>query len=328
MKSGRKPGSVPPNKRIFTYEEEMQIVAWYEAGYSSVWIGKQIDFWVGGVTSILKKHGAWIRSSRNWTDEEEVKIAQEYLGGKSTRQIARERGVDKIGIIGALRRQGIEQRGPAARNRLYALNPYVFDVIDNEWAAYHWGFLWADGYVHKRSLTVSLKEADVDVLERMKNFLESESPIRIKSEKLNEKMYGKCRIEFTDRHLSSRLNELGIITGRPSIQPILDYLPSYLYHHWIRGFMDGDGTIRIKKNNQGLIGFCGDVSILAFIRAVLAEYAATNPDRTITKHIKANLYYLNYNGNAQCVRIRDFLYQDATIWMERKRERANLIYTR
>lgn len=255
---------------------------------------------------------------RNFTDTEEAEIAKIYSVGKiSARAIARAYGLSHhISICSALERQGITQRPAPDRNRLYSLNPNVFDVIDNEQAAYWWGFLYADATLHKRSLKIHLKVADIDQVEKLKTFMESESPIVARRNDTGKVKYHNACIEFTDRHLTKRLRQLGILVNRPNPLTALSQLPSFLRHHWIRGYFDGDGSARKSKS----IVFCGSCKLLIWLREQLANGAGTNPELAVTKHNKANIYYLYISGRIQALKVADYMYRDATVWMPRKRD--------
>ena len=257
---------------------------------------------------------------RRFTDEQEIELGKLYLSGVSTREIARRLNLPgKDSILGALRRRGIEQRSPSERNRLYSLNPNVFDIINNEHVAYWWGYLWADGYVHRRSLIVSTKDKDCEIAENIKVFMESNSPTKHYIHKIGEKSYPTCFIEFTDQHLVDSLKLLGVTTGRPSIIPILMYLPDNLTNHWIRGYFDGDGSATKSR----CISFCGDRKLLNWIREVASDKCGTNPGLSVHKHRTANLHYLSFSWKNPSLSLVEFMYNGATIWLKRKRERID-----
>lgn len=250
---------------------------------------------------------------RNFTDEQEQEIAKLYLSGMSVRAIARMHGLGHhISISSALRRQGVKQRPPAERNRLYSLDPYIFDEINDEHTAYWLGFIYADGCVNRRTLSVALKASDKKYLTKLKGFLKSEAPIHnyIRNEK-----YKVVGVDFTDRHLARRLRELGIVTGRTKPDNMLSQIPNHLVQHWIRGLFDGDGAAHKNK----AISFCGSYRLMEFVRSALHRQAGANPDLAISKHRTAKIYYLRFSGRRVALNIADYMYQNSTVWMERKR---------
>jgi len=263
---------------------------------------------------------------RNFTDAEEEQIARIYLAGHSTRAIARAYKLhDKTSIIGALRRQNITQRSPAERNRLYRIDAHAFDVIDTEEKAYWWGFIYADGNVYRRSLSVALKSTDENHLAKLKAFLKSEHPIKIiKVGCGNSKRFGVAVYYATDSHLVDRLRELGITPRRKNFNRVIANLPNELSRHWIRGFFDGDGTAGHPHASRGpYIGFCGSVQLLEWVRKTIADNANTNPNLSIHRHIKSKICYLTFSGNVVAHNVTSWLYQDAEIWLTRKKKKVD-----
>lgn len=261
------------------------------------------------------------KSKRKLSITEEYEVIKLYQIGKfSTRAIGRVYDyASHAPIIGILKRHNIKQRPPSERNRLYKLNPHVFDKIDNELAAYWLGFAYADGCVHKRTFQVSLKASDEIQLIKLKEFLESESPIKhvkVGSGKTNKK-YKQVLLSVTDKHLTDQLRKLGVIVGRGNFAGYIYNIESNMYQHWIRGLFDGDGSFHSYKPGTS---FVGGYILLHFIRAVFAEEIGRNPNIKIHKHPTANIWELRYMGRPQSQTIAKWLYKDATIWLDRKRQ--------
>lgn len=305
---------VPRRKQGIQPQEIPIIVKMYKEGIPAHQIAKQFHHDATAVYNLLRKQGCWVGGSRLFTDEQEAVIAQRYLEGESTRALARDLGCDRIAIKGTLERQGVEQRSPAERNRVYVLNPHVFDVIDNELAAYWLGFAYADGCVYKKTFKAGLRGADGNHLKKLRAFMQSESPVHRYTTKSGHKV---AHIEFTDQHLAQQLRQLGIIPKRSKFQAMIEQVPEHLYHHWLRGLFDGDGSARKRPG----IEFCGSKEMMEWIRVLLSKKAQTNPNLGIQKHTTANLYYLRYDGRKQAIRIAAYMYQDATTWMDRKRDK-------
>lgn len=306
---------------IYSETEDAKICKLYNEGQGVVKIAKLLRHDAGQISKILRESSIWVRGSRNFTDTEEAEIAKIYKAGFSARAIARAYHLlSKRSIIGALKRQGITQRSPAERNRLYKLNPHKFDIINHEHKAYWLGFLYADGCIgREKTLTVTLKSTDLGHLEILRDFLESESPVVSYTAKCGIKYYPQARVSFTDTRLAARLKSLGIIKGRPDFRPAIGSMPDSLYSHFLRGFWDGDGGA--SRNPRSGINFCGHEDFLIWIRAYMGKHAGTNPNLKVSKHKTANLYYLVYSGRLQALKAFAVLFQDATVWLERKRER-------
>ena len=257
---------------------------------------------------------------RLFTPEEEVCIVQIYEAGHSKRAIARAYNLKwKIGVDNAIKRAGVHVRPNTEANRLYTINHEAFDVITPE-SAYWWGFIYADGSINRhKSLTVGLRYTDVDHVVALNEFLQSNAPVKIKDRWL--KPHKGAYLHVTSQHMGARLEELGVLAHRPAFHLVIKNLPDELISHWLRGLFDGDGSVRSKVNRKVApgLGFCGAQEMMLFIKKYMAEHAKTNPNLKIYTH-KTSLCYLRYSGRRQSVRVADVLYQDATIWLKRKRD--------
>jgi len=245
---------------------------------------------------------------RNFTDDEEAEIARLYLGGLSARAIATGFGLRfHVSILAALRRQGVVRRSSTAHVRRHGLREDAFAIIADEPTAYWWGFIYADGYVHRRSLIMDLQKQDRPHVEALRLFLRS------------EKALSKVgRLEANSLRLASDLRRLGIVPYRPKIPDFARLLPRRLRNHFLRGLFDGDGSARASKS----LALCGSVALMRWSRAVLAEEAGTNPRLAISQH-RSGLAYLYFSGRLVALRVADYLYSEATIWMPRKRARID-----
>lgn len=305
-------------------QQESEAVALYVAGKSTVEIGKTFNVHWSTVGNILKAHKIVARSagsySRNFSDEEEAKIAQLYLYGISAKNIAKLYGLNHhISIVDAIKRQGVEQRSKPERNRIHKLNNTVFDSVDNENAAYWLGFLYADGSTNDKSLNISLKGIDFLHLEKLKTFLQTDAPVVMREKQCKGQKYASVNLYVTDRHLIERLHFYGVSVGRNFPNETIERIPEHLFRHWLRGLFDGDGCAFTNPNNG--INFLADSILIELIRNRLVNAGVDdNPNRKINKHSKSDVYYLSYSGRRVAMKVIEYMYQDATIWLDRKRQ--------
>ena len=301
-----------------TKEDEKQAIKLYESGLTSEQVGNEIGFSQVTILNILKHNDVERRNSRNFTDSEEAEIGKLYQAGFSTKQIMRAYGYDHhISIVAAIKRQGIEIRSNHDANRIYNLNPHVFDVIDTEEKAYHLGYIYADGCVHGRSLTMGLNAKDKIHLQRLKSFLETDAPINeteVTASK-SDKKYKQVRLVVTHKHLAKRLKQLGVKRSRPDIQRCISQIPEHLLNHWLRGLFDADGSFHGKPG----MGICGRKDAMKVCRQILIDYAGASPIPQVYKHTTADVWYITYGGRKQCVKLANWIYKNATIYLERKK---------
>lgn len=215
---------------------------------------------------------------------------------------------------------------PSRRPRKYKYDIYheYFNDIDTEEKAYILGFLCADGCVSKRSpslLSIALQARDREMLEKIKRALKSESPIEDYVYK--DKPY--CRIHFYSKHLCDTLRTLGCVSLKSmNLKWNREIIHPNLMRHFLRGYFDGDGHfsfwmykgkyLKSHFNVTSTMNFCKGFS--AFIRKLFG-YSFYMSQRH--KGSGTNNRTIELSGNKQITSIMKWLYDDATIFLGRKK---------
>lgn len=202
--------------------------------------------------------------------------------------------------------------------RKYNFNEHYFDIIDCQEKAYWLGFFAAGGYNHvdKGCIEVRLHKQDKEILEKFKSCIKANNPIG-----LYKQTY--CNLNLYSQHLCNKLSEYGLSQAKTyTLQiPQLDYK---LMRHFIRGYYDGDGCFSVTKRKDRT-----ENSLIYQFNITGME----NPLRKIQEHLISNVEVvdnglkhrkstiavtIHYSGKNVCKRILDYLYQDATIYLQRK----------
>jgi hypothetical protein len=86
-----------------------------------------------------------------------------------------------------------------------------------------------------------------------------------------------------------------------------------LIHHFMRGYFDGDGCIYFRKSDKSQLRFH-----LNGTETFLKEYASLlgKPNKKLYK--PSEIYSLSFGGNNLCRNIYQYLYDDATVMLDRK----------
>lgn len=216
-----------------------------------------------------------------------------------------------------------------ARILKYGIDEEFFRKIDTEEKAYYLGFMFADGTIspERNTIKLSLKEEDKEILEKLKICIKSERPLfHIKR---NPSWKGSFKgskdswcLDITNKFICQDIQNLGctkIKTRTAKFPEIEDKLLS----HFIRGYFDGDGTITSSSPISNKQGRKSDVkwNIIGteqFTRSV-QNIMVENLDFSKTKLQKVkNVFYLEYKGGKQIDKIRKWLYNNSTIFLERK----------
>ena len=98
-------------------------------------------------------------------------------------------------------------------------------------------------------------------------------------------------------------------------------LKKELEQHYIRGVFDGDGCWRKSQDNQISFSICGANKLfIETISDILSQ--STNLKESKTLNYKNIVYRIGWYGNNNCERIFDYLYKDATIFLDRKYDKS------
>jgi len=250
---------------------------------------------------------------RYFTDSEEEEIAKIYRAGYSIHQIARAYQRGTSGVIScAIRRQGVIRR---QFRFVHHRDSTIFHNIDTEEKAYWLGFLYADGCTRKSLIQLSLSSRDLDHVQRFAHFI-GDAPCSVK--KSGYKDFLKATATIYDMEMANSLRALGIVTHRPDYTAAINNIPSNLLHHFLRGNFDGDGC---ATNDGPSLLFCGKRPFITFVRDYMAQCVHTNPQLTIRDNVRSKkTSYLSFRRRIQALKVADYLYQDATVFLKRKKE--------
>jgi len=234
----------------------------------------------------------------------------------------------------------------------YSFNTKYFDIIDNEHKAYWMGFLWCDGYVGKRereqpngnirteyNLKFSLMKPDRDHLEKFNKDINGDYLIHIyKTNGFDKSIESfECRLFITNLYFGRLLQEkYGIIPNRFDCSKVIKLIPENLKRHFIRGILDADGSFSHyiftdKKNGcetkKITIGFTTCENLLEFIEEYFYSKKLTNTrkykkeKRHKEEDRDTNCRGLKFSGRVQALTLLSYLYDDSTIYLDRKYEK-------
>lgn len=298
--------------------EEQTAIRLYQAGLTAKVVGEQLGYSDSWVYLALRKHNIPGRSDKAFTPAEEQIVISMYESGVSAAKIAEHFGLKAAGAVSRV----LRENNTKLRNRPYLLDESAFDDLSRQEAVYWWGFIYADGCVTgKNTLSITLDSKDYTHIQKLYAFLKTNKKPYIYYQ---ENGYGggnRVTAMIHSDHIATRLRQLGVIVDRPSVQPVIDHLPDDMFSHWVRGYFDGDGCAR--KGFNASISLIGQEDLLLWIRSELYKRLGTNPHLKLYKHKHSDIYTIDYGGIVQAVKIRDWLYKDAAVFMSRKKEIAD-----
>lgn len=214
---------------------------------------------------------------------------------------------------------------PKAKLRLEksTYNYFLFkNGIHDELTAYLYGVILTDGTVSvtdsARSNALRLKMADQDIIEIVSNAFNKNYFIT------NDGYY---MFELRNNYLVHDLMALGC---KPNKTEIANYplIPDELDKHFIRGCFDGDGSWitthkKALKAPQHSIRFCGNDLLLYGIYQKIKQHIGVVPQKVdYPNNYQMRSYCRLSYGQLASFEIRDWLYEGATYYGQRKYEKA------
>lgn len=271
-----------------------------------------------------------------------------YNQGKSFLAIGKQLGIDRKKISKVLNQNGyktqysFEERNGVHRKkqvwRKYHFNEDYFESIDTEEKAYWLGFLYADGYVNsqKTSFELRVKESDYLHLQKFIDCIEGDMPIRPTEKKVKDKTYLGWSMQANSKKFKDDLIKQGCTENKSlTIKfPTEEQVPKYLIHHFIRGYIDGDGTYVLKKNvykgkKKTTISYGISVEIAGtqefcegYIKALNLHENKIHPLHSDTTVNSRRILY----GGQYGLQIVHQLYDDATIYLDRKYQKIKQMF--
>lgn len=271
----------------------------------------------------VKKYDLGFRNMNKPIDTSRLK--QLYDRYQSLDKVAKEIGCTKEGVRHAMKRINININ-PLV---VHACNDGFFSEI-NERSLYWAGFIAADGCVLDRrkskELSIALNIRDRNHLELFKEHICATNPVGeyiVKASKPQWNDTKKAEIKITSPKMFEDLDRFNVVPRKSNTYRFPEWLVDHPgVHHFMRGYFDGDGSWYIgssKKTDQVFFLLRGTTEFLEVYRGVLEKKCGV-PKREKPIRVNNGIGVLEYGGNGVAAKIRDFLYQGMSVYLERKFE--------
>ena len=213
------------------------------------------------------------------------------------------------------------------------LNETYFDNIDSEEKAYFIGLLIADGNIYRSSdgsnrqdsISLTLLKEDKYVIEILK------SRLKVNTTLVDDNRRSKKAVTLAIRSnkLSEALAKYGVVPNK-TFKTFLPKINSIYMKDLIRGILDGDGSIRAKqttKNNRfsKYLTICGNHLLIQNIVDYLNINFKLKTKLTTYDYPNKQLSEFRIQAAEDIITVGNWLYQDATIYLTRKKENFDLI---
>ncbi|RYX82850.1 hypothetical protein EON83_17220 [bacterium] len=270
------------------------------------------------VTIELKRRGIKKRPLKALTESEEIALIDHYLSGGTLKGTGKEFGLSDMGCKRYLERNGIARRGNDAYKR-YPFNESFFETIDTEAKAYFLGLITGDGNISGSAISIFIFEDDKSVGEK---FLECIGCEGGDDRIFRSKTSRMWTVIVWSKRMGADLAKYGVVPNKTfTVTPWTaprgrdDLQAAY----W-RGCIDSDGCVtRHKATGAYHIGFCGNQEMAEGFRAFAQEVCGT---RTKARR-HDNSYTVTIMGKSVAARLATALYENATVFVERKKKVAD-----
>lgn len=207
----------------------------------------------------------------------------------------------------------------------YNYNEKAFEFINDEASAYWLGFFYADGNINTLNCKCDICMSDKDYSHILKLcsyiFLDDNYNIVKRKSTLSnyDKTYYNYRLYIGNKKITNNLIKNNCNWNKTFNMKFPDNIEKKLMHHFIRGFFDGDGCVTHLKTNRLSVTFTSaERNFLIDLSDYLFENITIS--NTNVNHRKGLTYDYSIGAQFGVKNFYNYIYKDATIYLERKKE--------
>jgi hypothetical protein len=211
-------------------------------------------------------------------------------------------------------------------------NTFLEGAINTEEQAYTLGFFYADGnlsnFGFNKAVSLEIQRGDEKLLRKIASFFGKENSIgyRTRTSIVNKIDTPTCYFSIHGYRVWESFYNKGIKPRKSKTDDypeVLNFIPYKLIHHFIRGVFDGDGCINL---NGPSFGITGKKTMLKEILHIICKELGFSENKKIIIKKRDNEKHsetadMSIGGRRQVLLIREWLYKDAFIFMDRKKHK-------
>jgi intein/homing endonuclease len=205
------------------------------------------------------------------------------------------------------------------------------ETIDTEEKAYFLGFAYGDGYngyIKKYKFSIGTSIDDYSVMKKLTDHFKF---LKLTTFKSKPNLIYVCNYQ---KRFVLDLKNLGMTQNKLKHDKINDFnipkqVPKELLHHFVRGFFDADGSVYFPKarfrsrNNLRVEITLATYNFIVQLEQILKDNSLDFKFYSTHKGAGNGKSYLAYtllsSSRELSLRFRDYIYKDATIFLERKK---------
>lgn len=297
------------------------------------------------IASLLKESEKEIKAliqSKKWTikiekfDELQIeRICHLYQEGVSAKSLGRKFTIDKRRIFKWLEEKGIEKRNLNDTHRFTFFNQHAFDSIDTPQKAYWLGFFFADSYNKEDSnrFSLNLKREDHGHLTKLAKLLDhpiDKIVLGSVENKQTQKTYQTASLGLNSQHFCETMAKHGCVQAKSFIIKFPHHvIGKDLENHFIRGLFDGDGCLKVSKENEWSWRLVSTQECCESIQQIILREVGVIANFHCISETGNNTFNFDVSGNKKIKKIMDWLFKGVDfqnpehleMTLDRKREK-------
>ena len=305
------------NERKYKYWSKKEITLLKKL-YPKILVRNLIDFFPerNKGTIVAKAMDLRLKSAKLWQPKENH-VLRQYFSEKPPEELKKllpKRS--KLAILAQGERLKLKRN---IRKPRFNINENYFKKW-SESMAYVLGFIFSDGNItetirngYSDKLAIGLHKKDIDILKKIKRELSAEQKLSFSRNYVYFGVYSQIIVDDLKGLGHSYRKSLEVNRGK------IPNIPKKYIRHFIRGIVDGDGSIHFDKKNYPTLSVCGRKDMMTFIKKhFLVKFNLYSKITQPKKNGKlSNVFYISYRSNSAKILI-DYLYNNAKIYLERK----------
>ena len=268
-----------------------------------------------------------------FSKEERAEICQLFQNGLNRTSIAKKFNHTVRVINRILEEEGIDfeikkfSKERTMTQRKYKINDNYFSISNQTSdSCYILGLLASDGCVASKQnqVYIELQRCDRELLEKINVKISNERPIK---DYINHsKNYENSKLYFFSSQIKEDLSQYNIVPNKThQNEDFLENVQEQYIFDFIRGFFDGDGSIKWTNGSITWQIDSSSLKTLEHIQSFLEQYniftkVVEHTEETPTRNRNIPLYRIYCYNKENCSKLYSFLYKEntETLYLERK----------
>lgn len=256
------------------------------------------------------------------TIPEEKDIATRYLNGETFSDMADELNMSRNWLWRlATNVYGVETYQTTGYPKQYDLDIDTFKNIHSEKPMYALGLIYSDGHITQDKYTLTFASIDKEQVENLKNCLGSTHKpyVAYKDDPDKSTQY---HLEIGYEPMIDDLTEYVEEMSKNQYDINQEIVESDHFNHFLRGFLDGDGSVGKESKN---IVFTGKKELMEDLKeSIRINYGIEDSgmSKVVGGHIKkdSDVYHLSYCKVNACRKLYKIMYDNAEYFLSRKKD--------